>query len=214
MDTPSNTKLSREASFLRQVAALAKRFARRLLVLEGADDLAQDIVLECLANLRAGTLQIPNRGIAPYVRTMVLRRLLNEYRRTLRRISRDAEYERELADFPRVWMSPEVCAEEGEIQDALEKALASLPPMCREVYLMTREDHATYPDIADALGISRDAVHAHVVRAGRRIRTSLREQHFGSSPQALDRAPHGAPATTDHAARRDDVAAQRDDSAA
>jgi RNA polymerase sigma-70 factor (ECF subfamily) len=214
MDTPSHTELSREASLLRQVAALAKRFARRLLVLEGADDLAQDIVLECLTNLRAGTLQIPSRGLAPYVRTMVLRRLLNEYRRNLRHMARDAEYERELAEFPRVWMSPEVCAEEGEIEDALEKALASLPPMCRQVYLMAREDHATYPAIAEALGISHAAISKHLVRAGRRIRTSLREQHFGSSPLALDPSPQSGSATNDHAARRDDVPELRDDSAA
>ena len=214
MDTPSLTEASREAAYFGEVSTLARRYARRLLVLDDADDFAHDIVFECLASLRSGKMPIITTGLAGFVRTMVLRRLINASRANQRRECREAEYARELTEHTHVWMSPDLAVEEGEFEHFLETTLASLPPMCRRVYAMVREDDTSYQAVANVLGVSRAAVCASVVLARRRIRTALLHQRLGSPPVPIGRWLHHATPTNDLATRRAGVPERRDDSAA
>lgn len=45
------------------------------------------------------------------------------------------------------------------------EALDSLPPRCRQVFILHRLHHLSYADIACRLGISQSAVEKHIIRA-------------------------------------------------
>ncbi|MDD3449518.1 MAG: sigma-70 family RNA polymerase sigma factor [Gammaproteobacteria bacterium] len=47
----------------------------------------------------------------------------------------------------------------------LRQAIDELPPRCREVFLLHRFRELSYPEIAAQLGISRNMVEKHIVRA-------------------------------------------------
>ena len=176
-----------EDAFLVEVSHLARRYARLFILFlfdesdDGdADDIAQDIVLECLANLRNGNGAIVTSGLACLVRTMVMHRLYNEVRANRRRDSRALDYVRELTGLTRVWMAPELGVDVAELETFLDRTIASLPPVCRRVYVMVREDNMTYKRVARTLGISRNTVREYVVTAQRRLRAALLELGIAS----------------------------------
>ena len=47
----------------------------------------------------------------------------------------------------------------------LARAVDSLPPRCREVFLLARIEGLNYPEIGDRLGISPKTVYSHLVKA-------------------------------------------------
>jgi RNA polymerase sigma-70 factor (ECF subfamily) len=64
--------------------------------------------------------------------------------------------------------------EAAELQRALERALATLAPGAREVFLLSRQRGLTYGEIAQALGISVKTVETQMGRALRALRDRLR----------------------------------------
>lgn len=176
MHQSSRTELSPDDAFLIEVSTHARRYARRFSLLgdsQDADDIAQDVVCECLIALRNGKGVVIATNIASFVRTMVLRRLVDALRADTRRHARDEEYMHDLADQPHVWMSPEMALEAEELDNVVHRAIASLPPVCRRVYLMIREDGHSYQEVAQSLGISPNTVREHLVDAQRRLRIAL-----------------------------------------
>lgn len=191
MDTFHPPEASDEGALLIEISTLARRFARRRLPREDADDLAQDIVLECLVNVRAGKGGINVSLLPGFVRHMVRLRTIDARRRRCRRSSTDRYYARVLPDVPHVWMSPEMAIEVEELENFHARTLASLSCTCRRAYTMVREDEASYRAVAAQLGVSRAAVNWHVAAAHRRFRAELVQQEIAiysrSSKQASRR---------------------------
>ncbi len=61
--------------------------------------------------------------------------------------------------------SPQYLLEEKELKAALEAAIAALPEKQRVVFLMSRIDRKTYKEIAETLGISKQAVEKRMYNA-------------------------------------------------
>jgi len=57
--------------------------------------------------------------------------------------------------------------------ERLSRAIGSLPPRCREVFLMNRMDGMSYSQIAERLGISVNMVEKHIIKALLHCRKSL-----------------------------------------
>ena len=182
MHTRSPIASYTEEAFLTEVTCVARRCARRILLDDDdAEDVAQDIALDWLIGIRSGHVTAVTTGLPALVRTMVVRRIVDAYRASERRALRDGEFSRELTDLTRVWMSPEQGIEEQELDEFFTRTLASVPPMCRRVYVMVREDERSYQAVADALGITRGTVQKHVSQAQKRIRKELIEQEIMSA---------------------------------
>lgn len=64
--------------------------------------------------------------------------------------------------------------------DLIRRAIDALPPRCQQVFLLHRLHDMPQADIADALGISRNMVARHVMRAMATLRPLL---DFGVTPQ-------------------------------
>ncbi|MGH8366261.1 MAG: sigma factor-like helix-turn-helix DNA-binding protein, partial [Pseudomonas sp.] len=59
--------------------------------------------------------------------------------------------------------------------EMLERALAELPPLCRDSFLLRKLDGLSHLQIAERLGISRALVEKHIVNAMKHCRARMRE---------------------------------------
>jgi RNA polymerase sigma-70 factor, ECF subfamily len=75
----------------------------------------------------------------------------------------------------------DVALVEAELHVAIEKAVAALPPRCREVFLLSRRHGMRQSDIAVRLGIGAKAVEANMTRALRELRRQLAPWLNGNS---------------------------------
>lgn len=64
---------------------------------------------------------------------------------------------------------------EEEMMTRLDRAISQLPPRCREVYRLSREEGLSNREIASRLGISLKAVERQMTRALKSIRVALRD---------------------------------------
>lgn len=71
--------------------------------------------------------------------------------------------------------SAEDLAERLNTQQQLERLLAELPPLCRAVFLLQKQEGLTYEEVADKLGISVHAVQRYLFKA----LAALRSAHWG-----------------------------------
>jgi RNA polymerase sigma factor (sigma-70 family) len=172
-DTADTADAAHDA-LLVEIAALARQFAQSA-VNRDPDDVAHDVVLACLVKMRAGEWTADRASLPGLVRRMVHGKAVDSRRSEGRRTEREAEHGRTLSESPPAWMSPELAMEAQELTELHQQALATIPEVCRRAYVMVREEGATYEEAAARLGVSRDAVASHVVRAQRRLRRHFAE---------------------------------------
>ncbi|MDR1601179.1 MAG: RNA polymerase sigma-70 factor [Tannerella sp.] len=60
-----------------------------------------------------------------------------------------------------------------ELYEHIEKALATLPPQCREVFVSHTMDGLSYEEVAKKLNISINTVRTQITRAIKKMRTAL-----------------------------------------
>ena len=61
----------------------------------------------------------------------------------------------------------------NELNIQVEKLIANLPDRQKQVYLLHREEGLTYPEIAEQLGISKNTVENHMVKALKYLRQNM-----------------------------------------
>lgn len=136
-----------------------------------AEDLVQDALLAAWRQRQ--TIDVP-AGLPAYLFQASRNRALNHLRNR-RRLERTISPE--TTDGVQVaHQDPGADAQlvAAELQRALERALATLAPGAREVFLLSRQRGLTYGEIAQALGISVKTVETQMGRALRGLRDRLR----------------------------------------
>ncbi len=189
MDYLYPTQASEEESFLAEVSTLALCYAGEFLPREAAEDLAQDVVLKCLRNLRRGKNRMDIIRLGGFIRRIVRRRWIDAIRERRCRARHEAEHARATAARGTcTWMSPALIIDECELDVFLAEALANLPPTRRRVFMMVREDKASYQAVASELGVTRGAVNAHIVAVHRLLRRELLRRGLAAPPRVRGRA--------------------------
>ena len=59
-------------------------------------------------------------------------------------------------------------------KERIIKSLRHLPPKCKEVFVLSRQNGLTYTEIAESLGVSKKTVENHMVKALSILRTNLK----------------------------------------
>lgn len=134
-----------------------------------AEDLVQDVFVNVLRGARQGEVDNPRAYLSRCATNVALDHLRRERVRT-----RIAPAE--------ALTGSEICA--APLQDAivqgrqelelLQEAVESLPPMCKAVFLLSRDHGLTMREIAERLGISAKTVEKHIQRAMTSCRQALR----------------------------------------
>lgn len=154
---------------------LRRRLLRRGLSAETAADLAQETFLRLL---RAPLEEI--RDPAAYLRRMADNVFMDHCRaekRARTAVVPGAPPDERIPD-PR--LSAEAALIEGEAGAALDRALAELPPRCREVLRMHKFEGLSYVEISERLGISRNTVMVHMVKGLGALRRRLQDPEEGA----------------------------------
>jgi RNA polymerase sigma-70 factor, ECF subfamily len=61
----------------------------------------------------------------------------------------------------------------SDLSEALRRTVREMPIRCREVFTLVRDEHLTYAEVAEVLGISAKTVEIHMSRALTLLRTRL-----------------------------------------
>lgn len=85
----------------------------------------------------------------------------------------------ELETLDREGCLDERCPQQDAIREQqllmLRRALAQLPEVCREAFLLRKVEGCSHTEIAERLGISRDMVEKHIVNAMKHCRMRLKQ---------------------------------------
>ena len=155
-----------DACFREWYPAAVRAGARLLRDEEVAEELAQEVFLE-LWRRRDG---LPDGlSVGGYVLQAVRNRALNHLRHLRVRQRSEGTVEHLMEPVPQA----DAGADARELQRAITEAVAALPPRTREMFLLSRERHLKYAEIAELLGVSVKAVEANVSRALRQLREQL-----------------------------------------
>jgi RNA polymerase sigma-70 factor (ECF subfamily) len=137
--------------------------------------LAEEVVHDVFMRLwqKRGELQL-RESLKAYLYGAVRFRSISMLRKQAGAEERLAKVEREqLAGTAYAVNEGPIEIERRELIDAIERALAELPPRCRNAVILRWQREMSYAEIAEAMGISIKAVEAHLTRAAKRLRTHL-----------------------------------------
>lgn len=159
-----------QAAFEGFFRAWYPRLAEYALRMLGSRDTAEDVVQDLFVALWARRDRWPEAGkLAAYLHRAVRNRSLNQLRRqkTARRWLERVDPDPVAAPVAHTALEHE------EMTAVLREALAGLSPRCREVFVLSRDQALTYPEIAETLGISIKTVETLMGRALKALRARL-----------------------------------------
>ena len=131
-----------------------------------AEEVAQDVMLELWRRRTTITVDTSLQG---YLFRATRNRALNQIRHD-KVIQRGAIF---AANEQVTHARGDRDIRQDEIDDALQQAIQTLPPRCREVFELSRVQGLKYQEIADALSISIKTVEAQMGKALRILREKL-----------------------------------------
>ncbi|WP_211107279.1 sigma-70 family RNA polymerase sigma factor [Azospirillum thermophilum] len=150
--------------FRQHNSGLLRFLVRRLGCRDRAADAAQEVYLRLLRFAGPG----PVRHETSYLYTAAANVAADVAR------ARRAEEKRAVADLPDCLPDPAGAAEAVRPDDAaaarqrvrlMQAVVDELPPRCREVFLLNKVDGLSHGEIAQRLGISRNMVEKHIIKA-------------------------------------------------
>jgi RNA polymerase sigma-70 factor (family 1) len=135
-----------------------------------AEDLLQDVFLKCW---NARTSLNEHQSIKNYLYTIADNLVLNHVRHL--KVVTKHQQQAESRLFSTI-DSPDFILEEKEWSMRLQKAIEDLPEKTRAIFLMSRLEDLTYPEIADRLSLSYKTVEGHMVKALKMLREALSQK--------------------------------------
>ncbi len=140
-------------------------------------DLAENIVQDVFMNIWMNREQIDFKGnLKTYLYTSVKNRAINSVKHS--KIER--EYKEKVRIVESDFNTPETEFDLQEMEKDINKVIQNLPDKCRLIFLMSRNDHLTYAEIAEILGISIKTVENQMGKALKALRTRLSELSYAS----------------------------------
>jgi RNA polymerase sigma-70 factor (ECF subfamily) len=164
--------LHRDKDTLRAALARHSRDLLRFLTRRvGAHD-APDLAQEAIARVLSYAEREPVREASSLLRSTAAN-LAKDHARRRRTEDRCVVGGLDIDDLLAPSLSPEARLEAEETMARFEAALDSLPPRCRQVFVMRRFEDLHQEEIARRLGISRNMVEKHLRAAFRHLRGAL-----------------------------------------
>ena len=137
-----------------------------------SQDAAKDVVQEVFMRFWTKRTSIRvNTSLKAYLRRSVVNTALNHLQRSKRNPTDDLEN----ANYnPTDKYTAEDTLQAEQLATDIEKAITHLPRKCRMVFTLSRYEHLTYKEIAEALEISVNTVENHISKAMKILREKLK----------------------------------------
>lgn len=153
-------------SYYNRLARFAYSFTKAM---QPAEEIVSDVFLK-LWKTRTSLTEVQNIHLYLYVMTK------NASLNYLQKEKKTAFFslDQHLLDLPDIGESPEQRMMNAEIFQQLQTAVAQLPPKCRLIFKLVKEDGLKYKEVAVLLDISQKTVEAQMTIALKRIGSSVR----------------------------------------
>jgi RNA polymerase sigma-70 factor (ECF subfamily) len=151
--------------FLASLYAQHRHAFRRLAssrLLAGAD--AEDVVQEAFVRVLAMDCSIPITSPLGLL-TRILSNIATDRHRADKVRERHVESDGEWETVATKDANPEENAEAYQLCRLLQETIEKLPPRCREVFVLHRFEGLSHDEIAKRLGVSKNMVEKHIIRA-------------------------------------------------
>jgi RNA polymerase sigma-70 factor (family 1) len=147
-------------------------FANRFVYdLDFAENIVQDVFLNIWVNREKLD---PAGNIKTYLYTLVKNSALN----TIKHLKVEHNYKETVTIIESDNNTPETDFSFKELEQTLNKVIKKLPEKCRTIFLMSRQDHLSYKEIAQVLGISVKTVENQMGKALKVLRKNLSRSTF------------------------------------
>lgn len=157
---PSTTGYALELLYQRHQKELLRHLYKIVLCEHTAEDLVQETFLRIAGIECERRLDQPRAFLYRTATNLALDHLRKQ------KVRAPAEESNEIDEaLPSDRPSVENSVFDKQRFDLFMRALDSLPPRCRQVFVMHRLHHLSYRDIAERLSISQSAVEKHIIRA-------------------------------------------------
>jgi RNA polymerase sigma-70 factor (ECF subfamily) len=180
-----------ESALARRVAAgdeaafedLVNKYSRPILDycrrLVGNAVVAEDLAQEAFVKFYLGLSSFdPSKSVSPYLYRIAHNHCLDWLRK--KRVPTvplvwedDAGKGLREADAPDRTLAPDELVERSEVQQAIDEALAALPPTYRGALIMRHREGMSYEEIAEALGMPLGTVKARIHRGREKLQQTL-----------------------------------------
>jgi RNA polymerase sigma-70 factor (ECF subfamily) len=139
----------------------------------GNRQVAEDVVHDAYVRVLERSGDAPIEQPRAFLYRTALNLVIDDHRRnTLRRAEPLEVLDSEERYFT---PSPQHTLDHAQRLEMLQRALAELPRLCRESFLLRKIDGLSHPQIAERLGISRALVEKHIVNAMKHCRVRMRQ---------------------------------------
>lgn len=155
-----------EELFRRNYPRLCQRVFRITQDMEAAEDIVQEVFVNFWDSDQLQAIVLPE----PYLYKAALNKALNYTASQKRRATLGIKYS---SQQPFSGNNAEQDLELAELQQKADEAIASLPPVCRKVFLLSRYEEMSHKEIAEFLDISPNTVDNHIKKALSILRKAL-----------------------------------------
>lgn len=131
-----------------------------------AEDLAQNVFIKCWRKRNQITIK---KSLASYLRRMAI----NEALYYLRRKSHREQLQKLHLPAPGIEPTPHDHMVREEVAERIDDVVEDLPPRCKTIFLLNREDGLSYREIAERLQIKTKTVENQIAKALRILRHQI-----------------------------------------
>ncbi|MCS3419846.1 sigma-70 family RNA polymerase sigma factor [Pseudomonas yamanorum] len=139
----------------------------------GNRQVAEDVVHDAYVRVLGRASEVPIEQPRAFLYRTALNLVIDGHRRNALRQDEPLEVLDSEERF--ALSSPHHCLDHDQRLEMLERALAELPALCRDSFLLRKIDGLSHLQIAGRLGISRALVEKHIVNAMKHCRARMRE---------------------------------------
>lgn len=145
---------------------------------ESSEEVVSDVFLKLWTN-RAALTKVENFHLYVYIITknLSINRLLKDKNR------KAFSLDETVVEFTSLYYNPEQLMITAEMQKRIQHAVQALPPKCRLIFKLVKEDGLKYKEVAELLHLSSKTVENQMTIALRKIGESIR---FNFSPASLN----------------------------
>lgn len=163
-----------KALYDRYAASMVRFAAASLRSTEQAEDVVQEIFLNVWRNRATWE---PTGPLRSYLMRATYNRIVMHHRHLRVELTAHESIVRD-AGSPAEWThrgATDDALAADELAAALARAVDALPPRTAQAYRLVREQHLSYAEAAEVMGITTHTVEIHMIRALKALREQLRD---------------------------------------